>query len=69
MTASLIHRLGVAAIAIAGWVVGPAFGQGQQVTTLCSTDQSWCELAAKEFQAQTGVKVLQVRKATGEAFA
>ncbi len=43
--------------------------QGQQLTALCSTDQSWCELAAKEFQAATGIKVLQVRKATGEALA
>ncbi|MEO7336606.1 MAG: ABC transporter substrate-binding protein [Caldimonas sp.] len=46
-----------------------AWGQGQQVTALCSTDQGWCELAAKEFQAKTGIKVLQVRKATGEALA
>jgi iron(III) transport system substrate-binding protein len=46
-----------------------AFAQGQQVTALCSSDQRWCELAAKEFQAQTGIKVLQVRKATGEALA
>ncbi len=42
---------------------------GQQVTALCSTDQGWCELAAKEFQVQTGIKVLQVHKATGEALA
>ena len=41
----------------------------QQVTALCSTDQGWCELAAKEFQAQTGIKVLQVHKATGEILA
>ena len=27
----------------------PALAQRQQVTALCSTDQSWCELAAKEF--------------------
>ena len=47
----------------------PAWGQAQQLTALCSTDQAWCELAAKEFQAQTGIKVLQVRKATGEALA
>jgi iron(III) transport system substrate-binding protein len=46
-----------------------AQAQGQQVNVLCSTDQGWCELAAKEYQAQTGVKVLQVRKATGEALA
>src|SRR5215207_6057126 len=47
----------------------PALAQRQQVTALCSTDQSWCELAAKEFEAATGIKVLQVRKATGEALA
>ncbi len=48
---------------------GLATAQGQHVTVLCSTDQSWCELAAKEFQAATGIRVLQVRKATGEALA
>jgi iron(III) transport system substrate-binding protein len=46
-----------------------ALAHGQQVTALCSTDQGWCELAAKEFQVQTGIKVLQVHKATGEALA
>ena len=46
-----------------------ALAQTQQLTALCSTDQTWCELAAKEFQAATGIKVLQVRKATGEALA
>lgn len=50
-------------------VAASTLAQGQQVTALCSTDQSWCELAAKEFQASTGIKVLQVRKATGEALA
>jgi len=54
---------GVAAMALASSALA------QQVTALCSTDQGWCELAAKEFQAQTGIKVLQVHKATGEAFA
>jgi iron(III) transport system substrate-binding protein len=46
-----------------------ANAQAQQVNALCSTDQGWCELAAKEFQAATGIKVLQVHKATGEALA
>jgi iron(III) transport system substrate-binding protein len=57
-----------AALAAALTVAGVA-AQGQQVTAICSTDQGWCELAAREFQAQTGIKVLQVRKATGEALA
>ena len=38
-------------------------------SAICSTDQTWCELAAKEFQAHTGIRVQQVRKATGEALA
>ena len=68
MTFHLFRRLG----AVAGlllWVANAALAQGQQVVAMCSTDQSWCELAAKDFQAQTGIKVLQVRKATGEALA
>ena len=59
------HRLTALALCAAA---GFAHGQ-QQVTALCSTDQPWCELAAKEFQAKTGIKVLQVHKATGEALA
>ena len=43
-------------------------GQGT-VNAICSTDQAWCELAAQEFTRSTGVKVLQTRKATGEALA
>lgn len=39
------------------------------VNALCSTDQAWCELAAQEFTRATGIRVLQSRKPTGEAFA
>ena len=59
-----------AAAALAVLAVAPAPSQAQQtVNALCSTDAPWCELAAKEFQAATGIRVLQVRKATGEALA
>ena len=61
--------LSCAAIALLGAVTAVPAAAQQQVTALCSTDQAWCELAAREFQAQTGIKVLQARKATGEAFA
>ena len=56
-------------LALCASLTMPAPAQGQQLTALCSTDQGWCELAAKEFQVQTGIKVLQVHKATGEALA
>jgi iron(III) transport system substrate-binding protein len=61
--------LSCAAAALLGALAGAPAAAQQQVTALCSTDQAWCELAAKEFQAKTGIKVLQARKATGEAFA
>jgi iron(III) transport system substrate-binding protein len=62
-------RLLVALGCLAAIGAGTVRAQAGQVIALCSTDQGWCELAAKEFQAQTGIKVLQVRKATGEALA
>ena len=43
--------------------------RAQQVNVLCSTDQGWCESAARAFEASSGIKVLQVHKATGEALA
>ena len=64
-----MNKTVLAAAAAVLMMTTPAHAQGQQVTALCSTDQGWCELAAKEYQAQTGVRVLQARKATGEALA
>jgi iron(III) transport system substrate-binding protein len=46
----------------------PARAQGV-VNAICSTDQSWCELAAQEFSRATGLRVLQTRQPTGEALA
>lgn len=41
----------------------------EQVIAICSTDRSWCDLAATEFTKATGVRVLQTHKPTGEALA
>jgi iron(III) transport system substrate-binding protein len=57
-----------AALAL-GFFCAMAAGQTATVNAICSTDQSWCELAAQEFTRATGVRVLQTRKATGEALA
>jgi iron(III) transport system substrate-binding protein len=43
----------------------PVQAQGV-VNALCSTDASWCEAAAAEFTRETGVKVNQAHKGTGE---
>ena len=52
-----------------GAAAGLAQAQGAVVNVICSTDQSWCEMAAKEYSRATGVKVQQSHKATGEALA
>jgi iron(III) transport system substrate-binding protein len=57
-----------AALAL-GFSFGIAAAQTATVNAICSTDQSWCELAAQEYSRATGVRVLQTRKATGEALA
>ena len=54
--------------AFAAIAMQSAHAQGV-VNAICSTDQSWCDMAAVEFQKATGHKVLQSHKATGEAFA
>ena len=65
------HPTAIPATLWASWLLWsvPVAAQPDSITALCSTDQGWCELAAKEYQAATGVKVLQVRKPTGEALA
>ena len=59
--ATRVVAAGVAMIACAA--------SAQTVTAICSTDQPWCEAAAREFAKATGVRVLQTRKPTGEALA
>lgn len=58
----------LAAYALFHWS-GAVFAQQNTVNAICSTDQAWCELAAQEYTRATGAKVLQTRKATGEALA
>jgi iron(III) transport system substrate-binding protein len=70
MTRTLISsttRRGLLLAALATSAAAPAWAQ--TVNALCSTDQPWCEAAAREFSKATGIKVQQTRKATGEALA
>lgn len=56
--------------ALAGLVglaaLGGAHAQSGVVNALCSTDLDWCEAAAREFTRETGIKVNQAHKGTGE---
>ena len=56
------------ALALLG-TLAPAAHAQNTVNALCSTDASWCDLAAREFQTATGIRVLQTHKPTGEALA
>jgi iron(III) transport system substrate-binding protein len=56
------------AIALAASFVTPS-AFAQQVNAYCSTNQSWCEMAASEFSKSTGIKVVQTHLGTGEALA
>ena len=52
---------------ITGLFAAPSMAQ--QVNAYCSTNQSWCEMAATEFTKSTGIKVVQTHLGTGEALA
>jgi iron(III) transport system substrate-binding protein len=56
------------ALALLG-TLAPAAHAQNTVNALCSTDASWCDLAARDFQTATGIRVLQTHKPTGEALA
>lgn len=58
-------RLIASAATLVG-LAGAAVAQTGTVNALCSTDASWCELAATEFTRATGIKVNQAHKGTGE---
>ena len=62
-------RVGAVIALLMAVFTGRAMAQSGAVNALCSTDQGWCEMAAKEFSLKTGIQVNQTRKATGEALA
>ena len=44
-------------------LAGAAHAQSGTVNAICSTDQGWCEIAAREFTRATGIRVAQAHKA------
>ncbi|MCF6320537.1 MAG: ABC transporter substrate-binding protein [Rhizobiaceae bacterium] len=45
------------------------FASAQKLTLYCSAQEDWCQLMAKGFEAETGIKVNMTRKSSGETFA
>ena len=54
----------VAALALAA---GAA--EAKKLTLYCSAQEDWCQLMARSFEAETGIKVNMTRKSSGETFA
>ena len=60
------HIATVACMAAAALVAAPNAAAQGTVNALCSTDAGWCEAAAAAFTRETGIRVLQAHKGTGE---
>lgn len=43
--------------------------QADSLTLYCAADEAWCQLMAKDFEAETGVTVDMTRKSSGEIYA
>jgi ABC-type Fe3+ transport system, periplasmic component len=43
--------------------------QADNLTLYCSADEAWCQLMARGFEEETGIKVDMTRKSSGETFA
>ena len=69
---SMTHWSGLAAALTLGASLAssvPARAQAQQVTVYCSILEEQCREGSTMFEKATGIKVLMVRKSTGETYA
>jgi iron(III) transport system substrate-binding protein len=46
-----------------------AIASADNLTLYCSADEAWCQLMARGFEEETGIKVDMTRKSSGETFA
>ena len=46
-----------------------AIASAANLTLYCSADEAWCQLMARGFEEETGIKVDMTRKSSGETFA
>ena len=60
------HIAAAACVAATALLGAPNAAAQGTVNALCSTDAGWCEAAATAFTRETGIKVQQAHKGTGE---
>jgi iron(III) transport system substrate-binding protein len=58
----------IGTVSIAGFGTGAAIAKGK-VNYYCSAQEDWCQLMAKGFTKETGIKVNMSRASSGETFA
>ena len=46
-----------------------AAARADSLTLYCAADEAWCQLMAKDFEAETGITVDMTRKSSGEIYA
>jgi iron(III) transport system substrate-binding protein len=54
---------------MASLLAGTAIASADNLTLYCSADETWCQLMARGFEEETGIKVDMTRKSSGETFA
>ena len=57
------------AIALSATSASITYAAAEKLTLYCSTQEDWCQLMAKGFEAASGIKVNMTRKSSGETFA
>ena len=59
----------IIATAFAGLFSTTAPASAASLTLYCSADEAWCQVMARGFEEETGIKVDMTRKSSGETFA
>lgn len=64
----LLFTTAIGTVAAFGLSAGPAAAKGK-VNLYCSAQEDWCQLMAKGFEKESGIKVNMTRRSSGETFA
>jgi len=64
----LLFTTAIGTVAVFGLSAGPAAAKGK-VNLYCSAQEDWCQLMAKGFEKESGIKVNMTRASSGETFA
>jgi iron(III) transport system substrate-binding protein len=58
-----------ATVALVACIGGTGPARADSLTLYCAADEAWCQLMAKNFEAETGITVDMTRKSSGEIYA